>query len=255
MYEADSLQKCKIKYYRRNFCKITEFGNKIAAQRPNTKEGATWYNSKTFSDESKTTTEKIHFKSKEKGLENSKVKNKNGDQVFKIPNNDENLQEFDKLRRVDLKSRTKFPSEKVCPYLSIRAKSKDELTENASSCKTSRLNERECEFINTYLGKPREIRTRFCPRRKATRDICWFGKRSRSNIEDTAGLQCDTGICMDNTVNLGVFDTTVGEVMADGDWLRLANGSALVEAIGDVMKKEYSNHFRYILKLVCVLIY
>ncbi len=60
---------------------------------------------------------------------------------------------------------------------------------------------------------------------------------------------------MDNTVHLGVFDTTVGEVMADGDWLRLANGSALVEAIGDVMKKEYSNHFRYILKLVCVLIY
>jgi hypothetical protein len=52
---------------------------------------------------------------------------------------------------------------------------------------------------------------------------------------------------MDNAVYLGVFNTTVGQVKPDNDWLTLANESALVEAIGDVMKKNYSNHFRYVL--------
>ena len=36
-------------------------------------------------------------------------------------------------------------------------------------------------------------------------------------------------------------------VMPDDDWFRLANETALVKAVSDVMTKNYSNHFRYIL--------
>jgi hypothetical protein len=110
------------------------------------------------------------------------------------------------------------------------------------------MNESECQFINTYLGKPREIPLRSCPGRKTKRNICWFGKTSRNGIHDMGNLQCDSGICMDDEVQLGVFNTTVGEVKPDHDWLKLTNESALIEAIGDVMRKTYSNHFRYILQ-------
>ena len=244
VYKAIRLQKCEVKNYQRKVCKMTEFGNGIAAKQPKTKERATRYNSETFGH-SKTKIE--HFESTEKARENSKAKNKNGGKLSKTLNYHENLQELDKLRRTDLGSRFKFPSEKVCPYLSIRAESKDKTAENITTCRTNRLNERECEFINTYLGRPSEIPARFCPRRKTMKNICWFGKKFRSSIEDTAELQCNTGICMDNAVYLGVFNTTVGQVKPDNDWLTLANESALVEAIGDVMKKNYSNHFRYVL--------
>jgi hypothetical protein len=223
---------------------MTEFGNGIAARQPKMKERAIRYNSETFGD-SKTKIE--HFENTEKARENSMVKNKNGGKLSKTLNYHENLQEFDKLRRIDLESRFKFSSENVCPYLSIRAKSKDETAENVITCRTKKLNASECEFINTYLGKPGEIPARFCPQRKTMRNICWFGKRFRSSIEDAAELQCDTGICVDNAVYLGVFNTTVGQVKPDDDWLTLANESALVEAIGDVMKKNYSNYFRYVL--------
>ncbi|CAB4038611.1 Hypothetical predicted protein [Paramuricea clavata] len=163
---------------------MTEFGNGIAARQPKMKERATRYDFETFSD-SKTKIE--HFESTQKARENSKAKNKNGGTLSKTLNYHENLQEFDKLRRADLGSRFKFPSEKVCPYLSvIRAESKDE--KNITTCRTNRLNESECEFINTYLGRPSEIPARFCPQRKTMKNICWFGKKFRSTIEDTAEL-------------------------------------------------------------------
>lgn len=175
------------------------------------------------------------------------VNNKNDDKAFETRQYNKNLEDFDKLRSIDLESGFNFPSEEVCPYLSIRAKSKDDTAEITTSCKTSRMNKSECELINKYLGKPREIPSRFCPRKKTARNICWFEKRSRSSIQDTAGLQCDIGMCKDGVVYLGVFDVTLGRVMPDDEWLRLANETTLVKAIGDLMTKNYSNHFRYLL--------
>ena len=216
---------------------MTEFGNKIAVQQ--TKRKTTSYNSKTK-------TERKRFE-KVKTQENTNVHNKNGDKASKTRHYNKNLKEFDKLRSTDLENGFNFPSEEVCPYLSIRAKRKEDTGEITTSCKTSRMNQSECELMNKYLSKPREIPPRFCPQRKTKRNICWFEKKFRGSIQDTAGLQCDIGMCRDGAVYLGEFDVTHGRVMPDDDWFRLANETALVKAVSDVMTKNYSNHFRYIL--------
>ena len=216
---------------------MTEFGNKIAVQQ--TKRKTRSYNSKTK-------TERKHFE-KVETQENLNMHNKNGDKASSTRQYNKKLEEFDKLSSIDLENGFDFPSEEVCPYLSIRAKRKEDTAEITTSCKTSRINQSECELTNKYLGKPRVIPPRFCPERKTTRNICWFEKKSRSSIQDTAGLQCGIGMCRDGAVYLGEFDVTHGRVMPDDDWFRLANETALVKAVSDVMTKNYSNHFRYIL--------
>ena len=231
------LQTCQIKFYQRNVC---EFENNIAGQQ--TKQKTTRYNSKKI-NQSKTKTEGKRFE-KEKARGNSIAKNKDGDQVYETRRINGNLEEFDKLRSTDLESGFNFSSEVVCPYLSIRSRIADGTTQSTESCRTNPINQSECEFINTYLGQPREVLPRICPQKKTAINICWFKKRSRSSIQDTAGLQCDIGMCSDGAVYLGVFDLILGRVMPDDDWLWFANETALVKAISDVMTKNYSNHFR-----------
>ena len=47
---------------------------------------------------------------------------KNGDKASNTRQYNKKLEEFDKLSSIDLENGFDFPSEEVCPYLSIRAK-------------------------------------------------------------------------------------------------------------------------------------
>ena len=243
VYKTVSLGKCQIKtYFERNICKRKEFGGILAAQQSRA-NNLTHFNSQAI-NELKTANEKVYFESRQKARENAKFENKNGGHDFETKDDEENLREFNKLCRKDLGSRFIFPNEDVCPYLSIRGNVQEKMAGKATYCTTSQLNQSECEFVNKFLGKPRGMPARVCPRRKTTRSICWFGKLARNDIQDTAELQCDARICRDNAVYLGVFNSTLGQVIPDVNWPKLVNHSALVDAVADIIRKDYSTHFR-----------
>ena len=233
---------CVVNYYQRCVCKIAAFGSN-KERNPRIRND--------FKVRNKSKPKKnVSYKNGEKARKNSEVERNNDVKSTSTQNCGEILQQFDKLRKKDIESIFKFPSEDVCAYLSIREIDQAETSEieNASTCRTGLLNASQCKLVNAYLGRPRQTPPRLCSARKTARNICWFAKRYRSSIEDMAGLQCDTGICQESVVHLGVFDLTLGQVMPDDDWRMFSNESALVRAIGDVMQENYSNHFRYCLR-------
>lgn len=159
----------------------------------------------------------------------------------------EPLEEFDRLRVRDLSSQKRFPSEEICPHLSLRANYEDAERDDEITCQTNPLNESECEFVAKYVGKPREFSAKPCFEdiTTQTKPLCWFRKDYRTNSEDIAGLECNTLPCRPNPVYLGVFNISIGQVLPDDQWPGFNVDKDLEKVIGYTMTMKDANHFRY----------
>ena len=162
---------------------------------------------------------------------------------------EKNISEFERLRLRDLSSLKRFPSEEICPYLSIRSKSAENSSEDeGSTCQTGKVNKSECEFIQKYVGRPRTISPKSCRSEDNSaqmKPLCWFAQDYRNSSEDLAGLECSTQQCRPSLVYLGIFNTSLGRVLPDDHWPSFSVEKDLKEAISGTMNTEGADHFRY----------